>query len=223
MMSLRHGWGWQMPQTASLRHIQSVWAHWYAVHGHMAVASNSYTNSTWVIFWGYGSLVESKWCHYIMVRVHSHLNCFLHPYSTYAKCLSTLIYCLGAYKSSLKQLYPHYFCQILGFWVTCGVEMASLHHGLGWQPTQNTSCIHIIHIHSVWAHWYAVHAHMVVASNSYTHPSWLILCGSGSLVESEWCHYVMVDADSQLKLLPTSKLYIYKVFENIDMLSMGIW
>jgi hypothetical protein len=64
---------------------------------------------------------------------------------------------------------------------------------------------------------------MAVASNSYTHPTWLILCGSGSLVESKRCHYVMVEADSQLKLLPASKLYIYKVFEHTDMLSMGIW
>jgi hypothetical protein len=33
----------------------------------------------------------------------------------------------------------------------------------------------------------------------------------------------MVEADSQLKLLPTSILDIYKVFEHIDMLFMGIW
>jgi hypothetical protein len=32
----------------------------------------------------------------------------------------------------------------------------------------------------------------------------------------------MVDADSHLKLLPTSILDTYKVFEHIDMLSMGI-
>jgi hypothetical protein len=32
----------------------------------------------------------------------------------------------------------------------------------------------------------------------------------------------MVEADSHLKLLPVSTLYIYKVFEHIDMLSMGI-
>jgi hypothetical protein len=32
----------------------------------------------------------------------------------------------------------------------------------------------------------------------------------------------MVEADSQLKLLPASILNIYKVFEHIDMLSMGI-
>jgi hypothetical protein len=33
----------------------------------------------------------------------------------------------------------------------------------------------------------------------------------------------MVEADSHLKLLPTSILDIYKVFEHIDMLSIGIW
>jgi hypothetical protein len=33
----------------------------------------------------------------------------------------------------------------------------------------------------------------------------------------------MVDADRPLKLLPASILDIYKVFEYIDMLSIGIW
>jgi hypothetical protein len=32
----------------------------------------------------------------------------------------------------------------------------------------------------------------------------------------------MVEADSHLKLLPASMLDIYKVFEHIDILSMGI-
>jgi hypothetical protein len=32
----------------------------------------------------------------------------------------------------------------------------------------------------------------------------------------------MIEADSHLKLLPTSVLDIYKVFEHIDMLSIGI-
>jgi hypothetical protein len=40
-----------------------------------------------------------------------------------------------------------------------------------------------------------------------------------SLVESKWCDYV--EADSHLKLLPTSILDIYKVVEHIDMLSIG--
>ncbi len=45
--------------------------------------------------------------------------------------------------------------------------------------------------------------------------------GSGSLVESKTRHYDMVEADSHLKLLPASMLDIYKVFELIDMLSIG--
>jgi hypothetical protein len=32
----------------------------------------------------------------------------------------------------------------------------------------------------------------------------------------------MVEADSHLKLIPTSILHIYKVFEHLDMLWMGI-
>ena len=36
-------------------------------------------------------------------------------------------------------------------------------------------------------------------------------------------HYVMVEADSHLKLLPPSILDIYKVFKHIDKLSIGIW
>jgi hypothetical protein len=33
----------------------------------------------------------------------------------------------------------------------------------------------------------------------------------------------MVEADSYIKLLPASILNIYKVFDHIDMLSIGIW
>jgi hypothetical protein len=41
-------------------------------------------------------------------------------------------------------------------------------------------------------------------------------------MESKSCHYIMVVADSHLKLLPTSILNIYRVFEHIYMLSIGI-
>jgi hypothetical protein len=70
MMSLRHIWGWQPPQTASrihIRHIQSVWAHWYAVHTRMVAALPSYsTHPTWLRFWCSGSLVHPKRCHYVI-------------------------------------------------------------------------------------------------------------------------------------------------------------
>jgi hypothetical protein len=113
--------------------------------------------------------------------------------------------------------------QILGFWVTCGVKMMWLCHGWGQQSPQTASHIHNGHIQSDWAHWYAIHGHTVSALHSYTHPTpWLRFWGSGSLVESKRCDYVMVEADSHLKLLPISILDIYKVFEHIDMLSIGI-
>ena len=35
---------------------------------------------------------------------------------------------------------------MLGFWVTCGVEMMWLRHGWGWHPPQTASHIHITHI-----------------------------------------------------------------------------
>ena len=41
-------------------------------------------------------------------------------------------------------------------------------------------------------------------------------------MESKPLHNVMVEADSLLKLLPASILDKNKVFEHIDMLSMGV-
>ncbi len=101
-----------------------------------------------------------------------------------------------------------YLAKILGFWVTCGVKMMSLCHGWGWQPPQTASHIHIRHVQSAYAHWYPVHRHTVASLHSYTHPTRLRFWDSGSLMESKWCHYVAVEADSHLKLLPTSILNI---------------
>ncbi len=80
-------------------------------------------------------------------------------------------------------------------------QPTTLCHGWGWQPPQTASHIHIRHIQSDLAHWYAVHRHNVAALHSYTHPTWLRFWGSGSLVEAKWCDYVMFEADSHLKLL----------------------
>ncbi len=118
MLSVRPDWDWQLPQTASLVHIrcvQSVWAHWYAVHGHTVAALNSHTHTSW-FFWSH---VESKWYHYIMVEADGHLKLLPSSILDIYKCLSKLICCPWAYSSSLTQSYPHnYLAQILGFWVT---------------------------------------------------------------------------------------------------------
>ena len=111
----------------------------------------------------------------------------------------------------------------MGFWITCGVKMSLNRHGWGWQPPQNASCIHIRHVHSVWAHWYKVHRHIATALHSYTHTTWLRCWGSGSHLQSKWCHYTMVEADSHLKLLHVSILDMYKELEHINKVFIGIW
>ena len=71
MMSLHHGWGFNSIQTDScihIRHIQSVWAHWYGVNRHTVAVLHSYTHPAWLRFLWSGSLVELRWCHYVIVE-----------------------------------------------------------------------------------------------------------------------------------------------------------
>ncbi len=190
----------------------------------MVAALHSYTHPTWLRFWGSGSLAESKWCHYVTVEADSLLK--LLPTSKI----------LDMYKSVWAHWYTvhwhtvsvlHSYTPLLGsdvrFSLTCGAKMMWLCHGGGWWPPQTASCIHNKHIQTVWAHWYAVNWHTVAALQSLTHPTWVRFWGSGSLVESKQYHYVIVEANSHLKLLPTSILDIDKVFEHIDMMSIGKW
>jgi hypothetical protein len=207
MMSLCHGWGWQPPQTAShihTRHIQNVWVHWYAVHCHRVAALYSFTHSNWIRLWDSGSLEESKWCHYVMVEADCHLKLLPTSILDISKNGWAHWYAVHGHTVAALHRYPPYLAQILGLWVTCGVKMMSLCHGWGWLPPQTASFILSRHIQNDWVHWYAVHGHTVAALHSYTHPTWLRFWGSGSLVESKWCHHVTVESDSHLKLLPTS-------------------
>ena len=144
-----------------MRHIQSVWAHWYAVHIHMVAALlSSCTDPIWLRFWWSGSRVEWNDVITSWLRLPSYSNCFPHPYKTYT-------------------VFEH-------------IDMLSI--GI----------------------WY------LAVLLSYTQPTWLRLWWSGSLVESKWCHSVIVEATILFKLLPLSIIDIYKVFEHIDMLSIDI-
>ena len=88
-------------------------------------------------FWGPGSLVELKWCHYIMVEDDSHLK--LTPVSTldiYWKMFEHIdMLSIGIWQYPLIVI-PTLLGSYLGVWVTCGVKMMSLCHGWGSQPTQ---------------------------------------------------------------------------------------
>ncbi len=158
------------------------------------------------------------------LRLTSTSNCFPHPYWTYTKCLSTLI-CYAIHVHTVSALHSYTHTTWLRCWGSGSLvesKMLWLCHGWGWLPPQTASHIHIRHIQSDWAHWYVVYMHTVAALHSFTHPTWLRFWDAWSLVESKWCIFVMDDADSHLKLLPTSILDIYKVIEHIGMLSMGI-
>jgi hypothetical protein len=186
----------------------------------MAVAFNSNTHTTWVRFWGSWSLVESKGCHYVMVEADSQLK-LLPTYTLDIQCVWAHRYTVHGRTVVASNSNTHitWNFDVLGHLCSQNDVITSWLRRLA---HQTAPCIYIRHIKIVWAHWYAVHGHTAVALNSYTHTSWLIFWGSGSLLESKWCHYVMVEADSHLKLLAASTLDIYKVFEHIDMLSMGI-
>jgi len=210
-MSLCHVWGWQPPQTASpihIRHIQSDLAHWYAVHRHMVAALHSYTHPTWLRFWGSGSLVESKPCHDVMFEANSNLKLILASILDIYKVFQDI----GMLSIDI-QYHPYTVIPTLlgsdfGVLGHLWSQMITLGHGWGWQPPQTASHIHIRHVKSVWAHWYAVHRHALSALHSYTHPTWLRFWGSRSLVKAKLCDYVMLEADSHLKLLHISILDI---------------
>ncbi len=224
-MSLHHGWGWQPPQTAShiqIRHIQSVWVHWYAGHRHMVAALPSNTHPTsWLRIWGSGSLVESNdviesWLRWQPSQTASHIHI--------RRIQSVWAHWYAAHRHMVAALhsYTHPTWLIFGGSGSLVESNVVNMSWLRWQPPQTASHIHIRHINSIWAHWYAVHWHTVAALQSFTHSNTLIFWGSGSLVESKWCHFVIVEADSLLKLLPPSILDIHKMIEQIIMLSIGI-
>ncbi len=174
-------------------------------------------------FWVCGNLWSQNDVIRSWLRLTPTSNWFPHSFKTYIKLLSKLMCCPWAYSSSLTQLYTQYLAQILGVLGHLWSQNDIIRSWLRLTATSNCSLIHITrYIQTVWTNWSAVHGHTVAALHSHTHTSWLGFLGSGSLVESKWCHNVMVEADCHLKWLPSSIFSIYKVFEHIYMLSMGI-
>jgi hypothetical protein len=177
---ISHGWGWEPPQTAfhiHIRHIKCVWAHSYAVHWHTSAALHSYTHPTLLRLWGFGSLVESTWCHYIKVEAKGHLK--LLPLSTLEICnvfehidmLSIGIHQHQQSYTVMPILLSSDFGVLGHLWSQNDVNTSWLRM----RATSNCFPIHIRHRQTVWAHWHAVHWHTVAALHSYTHPTWLRL------------------------------------------------
>ena len=136
MMSLCNGWGWQPPQIAScihIRHIQSVWAQWIAIHGHTAVASNSYSQ---LLGSDFGGLCKMGFQHAVIMsclrltppQTASHIlirhkeGVWAHWYALHMR--------IGRQPQTVKPAWLGSDVGVLGhFW---GVNMMSLCNGWGW-------------------------------------------------------------------------------------------
>ncbi len=72
MMPLHDGWGCHPPQTdhIHIRHVQHVWGIGMLSQGHIGAPLYHYTGQVDPRFWRFGSLVEWKWCNYIMIEAH---------------------------------------------------------------------------------------------------------------------------------------------------------
>ncbi len=118
----------------------------------LVAALNSFTHSTRLRFWGSGSLVESKWCHYVMVEADSHLKLLTPSILDIYKWNWIHWYAVHRHMVAALHSNPPYLAQILGFGVTYGVEMMSLHHGWGWQPPKKMLPAFILDIYKVFEH-----------------------------------------------------------------------
>ena len=176
MLPFHHGWGWQPPHTASciyLRYIQNVWAHWYAVHGNTLAALHRYAHITYYLAQVLGFWVT---CGVNMMSLNRSWGWQPPPTASrihIRQIQSVWAHWYAVHWNTVAALHRYTHITWFRFWVlghsTCGVKMMSLRHGWGWQPSQTASYIHARYIQSVWAHWYAVHWHTVVALHSYTH------------------------------------------------------
>ncbi len=178
---------------------------------------------TWPRFWDSGSLVESKWSHYVMVEADSHLKLLSTPISDIYKVFEWIDMLSMGTVSALHSYTHTTWLRFSGSGSLVGNQNDVIMSRLRLTVTSN--CF----MHTYWTYTKSLSTLIccpLACSSSltqFTHPTWLRFWGSGSLVESTWCDYVMVEADSHLKLLLTSILDMYKVFGHIDVLSIGIW
>ena len=154
MMSLRHIWGWYLPQTTSyihIGHIKSVWAINMMSQWHMGAPSCScrYSSQVGPRFGKRASLVEREWCHSVMVETNIQLI-LLHTFILdIYKVLAPLLCCLKdiwvhPYTIPSAKLSPE-----LGILVHLGSKTDVINLCLRLNPPQTTVYIHIRHTQSV--------------------------------------------------------------------------
>ncbi len=96
-MPLCDGWSWHAPQTAfhiHIRHVQSVLGIVMLSQGQMGAPLFHNTGQAVPRFWILGSLVEWKWCHFIIVEAHIHLRLLPISILDIYKVFEPLVCCL---------------------------------------------------------------------------------------------------------------------------------
>ncbi len=98
-----------------------------------------------------------------------------------------------------------------------------LRNGLGWHPPQTAAHIHIRQVKSVWGIGMLSQGHMGAPLYHSTSQVGNRFWNALSFVEGKWWKNILVEVDIKLRLLPTSILDTYKLFEVLLCCLKGIW
>ena len=200
--------------------MQNVWAIGMLSQGHMGAPLYRYTGQVGPRFWGSGSPVEWKWCHYVMFEADIHLKPLHTSILSIYKVFEPMVCCLKGMWVHPYTVTPAKLAPALGIRVTWGMRMMQC-NGWGWYPPQTASYIHIRDIKNVWVIVMLFQGRAPLYH--YIGQVGPRLGDSGSLVEQKSCHNLMVEADIHLRPLHASILYIYKVFQLLVGCLKGIW
>ena len=147
-------------------------------------------------------------CIISLVRVTAtHLKLLPQSILDMYKVLDHIDICPWAYGSSLKPISTLVGSEfgVLGhLWSQNDGIMSLL------RVTATSSCFpHLFQIYTIYLITLICCPWTYISSlNIYAHTTWLRIWGSGSVVESKWCHYIMVEGVICLKLRLTSIVYI---------------
>ena len=103
------------------------------------------------------------------------------------------------------------------------VKMVPLRHSWVWYPPQTATHILISHTQSVWAIGMLSQENMGAPLYRYTGQVGPRFGKLGSLVKWKWCHYIMSEADIDLRPLHASIFDINKGFEPLVCCLKVIW
>ena len=154
MMPLRHSWGCQPPQSTThilIRHKQSVLVIGMLSQGNMGAPFYRYTDQVGPRFVKSGSLVEWKWCHYIMAEADINLRPFHTSIFDIYKGFEPLECCLKGTWVHPYTVTPAKLAPDFGIWVHLWSENDVITSWFRLISTSDPSYIHIMHIKSVWA------------------------------------------------------------------------